>query len=65
MFEKKYDQLQSWFMQCNDEGQSTAEYSLVILGAAAIAGLLLAWAGSSGAIGNLFDSVIDSVSSKI
>lgn len=47
-----------------DEGQSTAEYSLVILGAAAVALLLLSWAGSTGAIGNLFDSVISRVISK-
>lgn len=45
-------------------GQSTAEYSLVILGAAAIALLLLTWAGSTGSIANLFESVISRVTSK-
>ena len=46
------------------EGQSTAEYSLVILGAAAVALLLLTWAGSTGSITNLFESVIARVTSK-
>ena len=47
-----------------DDGQSTAEYSLVILGAAAVALLLLSWAGSTGSITNLFESVISRVASK-
>jgi hypothetical protein len=38
-------------------GQTTVEYALVILGAAAIAGLLIAWA-KGGAIGQLVDKVI-------
>ncbi len=48
----------------DNRGQSTAEYSLVILGAAAIALLLLSWAGSTGSISNLFESVISRVTSK-
>lgn len=48
----------------DNRGQSTAEYSLVILGAAAVALLLLAWAGSTGSITNLFESVIARVTSK-
>jgi hypothetical protein len=51
--------------QFNEDGQSTAEYSLVIVGAAAIAGVLIAWATSSGAIGNLFNSIIDNVMGHI
>ena len=43
------------------EGQTTAEYALVILGAAAIATLLIAWAKGSGAIGDLFDEVIGKI----
>lgn len=39
-------------------GQATAEYALVLLGAAAIALLLAAWAARSGAIGQLFDAVV-------
>ena len=55
--------LNSRFKQ-SEEGQSTAEYALVILGAAAVALLLLTWAGSTGAIANLFDSVVSRVTSK-
>src|SRR6266545_2073965 len=39
-------------------GQTTAEYALVILGAAAIGALLIAWATKSHAIGKLFDEVV-------
>ena len=39
-----------------DDGQTTAEYALVILGAAAIATLLI-----SGGITKLFDSVISKI----
>lgn len=40
-------------------GQATAEYALVLLGAAAIALLLAAWAAQSGQVGRLFDVVVD------
>ncbi|MGN6695570.1 MAG: DUF4244 domain-containing protein, partial [Aquihabitans sp.] len=46
-------------------GQATAEYALVLLGAAAIALLLAAWAAKSGAIGKLFDAVVDQLISKV
>jgi uncharacterized protein DUF4244 len=42
-------------------GQTTAEYALVILGAAAIATLLITWATKSDAITNLFDSVVSKI----
>jgi hypothetical protein len=42
-------------------GQTTAEYALVILGAAAIGALLITWATKSHAIGKLFDEVIGKV----
>lgn len=48
-----------------DHGQATAEYGLVLLGAAAIALLLVGWATKSGAIGDLFDTVMDSVIGKV
>jgi len=41
------------------QGQATAEYALVLLGAAALAVTLTAWAARSGKIGQLFDAVID------
>ena len=45
-------------------GQATAEYALVLLGAAALALLLVAWATGSGKIGELFDAVIGQLISK-
>jgi Flp pilus assembly pilin Flp len=44
-----------------DLGQTTAEYALVILAAAAIAVVLIAWARSSGKLPALFDNIIDQV----
>ena len=48
-----------------DIGQATAEYALVLLGAAAIALLLVAWAMKSGKVTALFDAVIDKVLSQL
>jgi Flp pilus assembly pilin Flp len=42
-------------------GQTTAEYALVILAAAAIAVVLIVWARSSGKLPAFFDSIIDQV----
>jgi Flp pilus assembly pilin Flp len=42
-----------------ETGQTTAEYALVILAAAAIALVLIAWAQSSGKLPDFFDKVID------
>ncbi len=42
-------------------GQTTAEYALVILGAVALATLLISWATGSHAISKLFDTVISKV----
>lgn len=44
-----------------DGGQTTAEYALVLLGAAAVAMLLLAWAAKTRSVGKLFDWVLDQV----
>lgn len=49
----------------SDRGQSTAEYALLILGVATIALLVLAWAGSTGSIGDLFDRVVHWVAGKV
>jgi hypothetical protein len=46
-------------------GQTTAEYGMVLLGAAGIALLLVGWATKSGAIGKLFDVVMDNVIGKV
>ena len=48
-----------------DRGQTTAEYGLVLLGAAGIALLLVGWATKSGAVGKLFDAVMDSVIGRV
>lgn len=48
-----------------EAGQATAEYALVLLGAAAIALLLAAWAAKSGAISRLFDAVVDQLIDKV
>ena len=42
----------------SESGQSTAEYALVMISAAAIAGLVLTWAKHTNLIGGLFDSVV-------
>ena len=42
-------------------GQTPAEYALVILAAAAIALVLLAWARSSGRLPEFFDQIIDRI----
>ena len=50
--------------ELNDAGQATTEYALVLLGAAIIALLVVAWAtdgGGAGRIGELFDSVIGNI----
>jgi hypothetical protein len=51
-----------------DLGQATTEYALVMLGAAAVALLVVTWAtagGGAGRIGRLFDRVIDAVLGRI
>lgn len=52
----------------DDTGQATTEYALVLLGAALVALMLVAWAttgGGAGKIGHLFDRVIDAVLSRL
>lgn len=46
---------------CAERGQTTAEYALVILAAAAVAVALIAWARSSGTLPAFFDRIIDQV----
>lgn len=48
-----------------ERGQSTAEYALVLLGAATVALVFVAWAGRTGRIGDLFDAVLDTVIGKV
>lgn len=44
-----------------ERGQSTAEYALVLLGAAGVALLLVAWASRTDRITRLLNSVLDRV----
>lgn len=58
--------LLSWYVRlrtrlAREVGQTTAEYALVILAAAAIAVVLIAWARSSGKLPSFFDGIIDQV----
>lgn len=48
-----------------EAGQTTAEYALVLLGAAAVALLLLAWASRTGAIGDLLDFIVDQIVGRV
>ena len=48
-----------------EAGQATAEYALVLLGAAAVALLVIAWATKTNKVGKLLDAVVDSVISKV
>jgi hypothetical protein len=48
-----------------DRGQATAEYALVLLGAAGVALLLVAWATKTGKIGRLLDAVVDGIVDKV
>ncbi len=48
-----------------EAGQTTAEYALVILGAATVALLVVAWATKTSKVGKLLDAVVDSVISKV
>jgi hypothetical protein len=60
--------LHSFLVRRGDGGQATAEYALVLLGAALVALLLIAWAtagGGAGKIGQLLDSVLDTIIGKV
>jgi Flp pilus assembly pilin Flp len=54
-----YIRMRAWVAR--EIGQTTAEYALVILAAAAIAVVLIAWARSSGKLPAFFDNIIDQV----
>lgn len=53
-----------WRTMDADPGQATTEYALVLIGAAVIALLVVAWAtdgGGAGRIGELFENVLSNV----
>ena len=49
----------------DDAGQTTAEYVLLILGAATIAILVTSWASATDKVSRLFDRVINSITNKV
>jgi hypothetical protein len=49
----------------DDRGQATSEYALVILVAAGIAVGVIAWAGDTDAFTDLFDAVVDRLTSDL
>ncbi len=49
----------------DERGQTTAEYALVLVGAAAVAVLLLTWATGSGKIGWLLDKMVDTIANMV
>jgi Flp pilus assembly pilin Flp len=48
----------------DERGQASAEYALVLLGAAAIALLIVAWATKTDLIAKLLDTVVKSITGK-
>jgi fatty-acid desaturase len=48
----------------SQRGQTSAEYALVLLGAAAVAMLVVAWAAKTDRISRLLDAVVDQVLSR-
>ena len=49
----------------DDRGQSTAEYALVLLGAAGVALLLITWATKTDKVTRLLNGVIDRVLGQV
>jgi len=49
----------------DDRGQTSAEYALVLLGAAAVALLIAGWATHTNRVGKLLDSVLDIIRDKV
>lgn len=61
-----------WFVQArlqraarDQAGQSTAEYALVIVAAAALAGLLISFLSKSGLVSGIFGKVVSFVTKSI
>jgi Flp pilus assembly pilin Flp len=48
-----------------ERGQASAEYALVLLGAAAVALLVTAWATKTGKVGKLLDTVLDKLLDRV
>jgi len=49
----------------SDRGQATAEYSLVILGAAAVALMVITWATKTDKVTSLLNKVVDKIINQV
>ena len=49
----------------DQRGQATAEYALVLLGAAAVALLVVGWATHTDLIGKLLDAIMENITGKV
>jgi len=49
----------------DERGQTSAEYALVLLGAAAVELLIVGWATHPTRVGKLLDSVLDNIRDKV
>jgi len=49
----------------DERGQASAEYALVLLGAAAVALLIVAWATKTNLISKLLDAVMGAITDKV
>ncbi len=57
--------LKSTLRPDEEAGQGTAEYALLLLGAATVALIVLTWATGTGKITELFDAVVDSIIGQV
>jgi Flp pilus assembly pilin Flp len=61
---KRIVRISTWYFTLGENGQATTEYALILLVAAIIALLVIAWAtagGGAGKIGSLFDTVFNDI----
>jgi Flp pilus assembly pilin Flp len=52
-------------LRSDERGQASAEYALVLLGAAAVALLIVAWATKTDLVGKLLDKVLNAITGKV
>ncbi len=52
-------------LRADERGQASAEYALVLLGAAAVALLIVAWATKTDLVEKLLDKVLKAITGKV
>lgn len=52
-------------LRADERGQSTAEYALVIVAAAALGGLLISFLGKSSIVSGIFGKIVSFVSKNV